>query len=372
MKVALVHDHLNQIGGAEKVLLVLREIFPEAPIFTLVYDEKGTQELFKDADIRTSFLQKISHGQRQIRKFLPLIPLAFEQFDFSDFDLVLSLSSAFAKGVLVKPHTLHFCYCHTPSRYLWHDHLYYVDHWEKNWFIGGLSKLMRSWLRIWDRVASQRPDYFIANSQTVVQRVKKYYNREAVVIYPPTEIDQFKISDKIENYFLIISRLRPYKRADLAIKTFNKLKLPLKVVGIGEEDLKKTANSNIEFLESVSEQKKIELLSKCQALIHPQEEDFGLTVIEAMASGRPVIAYKKGGALETVIEGKTGQFFEEQTWEALADAVIRFKSEKFNPQEIRNHSQKFSKENFVKKIKKFIEEKWKEFKIGLENSNKTN
>lgn len=379
MRTAIIHDHLNQIGGAEKVLLVLIEIFPEAPIFTLFYDEKGTEGLFKHVDIRTSFLQKFSLGRLQFRKLLPLMPLAFENFDLSEFDVVISHTSALAKGVLTKPDTLHICYCLTPTRYLWLNHLIHVDQLEKNWLVGSISKFVRSWLRIWDYNAAQRPDHFMAISQAVAKRIKKYYGREASVIYPPVDVlsltsprstnlrlaspGMTSLRTPIpEQYFLLISRLRPYKKVDLAIQAFNKLKLPLKIVGIGEEEkkLKKIAKSNIEFLGSVSEAQKIELLSKCQALIHPQEEDFGLTVIEAAACGKPVIAFRAGGALETVIENETGLFFDDQCWESLADTIIRFKPENFNSSKIKEHAQKFDKERFKREMKELVEKKWRE------------
>jgi glycosyltransferase involved in cell wall biosynthesis len=362
MRIAIIHDHLNQIGGAERVLLVFTEIFPEAPIFTLFYDEKGTKGLFKHVDIRTSFLQKLAIGGLQFRKLLPLMPLAFESFDLSEFDVVISHTSALAKGVLTRPETLHICYCLTPTRYLWLDHLTQIDRLEKNWLIGSISKFVRSWLRIWDYNAAQRPDHFVAISQAVAERIKKYYRRNASVIYPPSECRSIESTGFTDKYFLLISRFRPYKKVDLAIQAFNKLKLPLKIIGAGEEErkLKQIAKSNIEFLGSISEIKKIELLSGCQALIHPQEEDFGLTVVEAMAQGKPVIAFRAGGAQETVVENETGLFFDDQCWESLADAVIRFKPENFDSSKIKQHAEKFNKERFKREIKELVEKKWKQ------------
>lgn len=358
MKIAIVTDLLTQLGGAEKVLEVLHELWPEAPVYTLVYDEKATKEKFSSYQIRTSFLQKIPLAKKNYRWFLLLMPKAIESFDFTGFDLVFSITSAFAKGVMA-PKSKTICYCLTPTRYLFSE----PDEYLRN--LRGLENLAKFFLpkileklKIWDFNASKRPNYFIAISQFIKEKIKKYYQREPdAVIYPPVETNNFFISPKIENYFLAISRPRYYKRIDLIIQAFTKLKIPLKIIGMTKKEGKRLCREikpNIEFLGYLSDSEKAKYLSSCLALIHPQEEDFGITAVEAMASGRPVIAYRAGGALETVIENETGKFFDEQTWEALADTVIRFKPEEFDPKRIRQHAQKFSKERFIKEIKNFI------------------
>ncbi|MEK7580415.1 MAG: glycosyltransferase [Patescibacteria group bacterium] len=356
MRVAIVHDFLSQYGGAEKVLEALHEIWPEAPIYTLIYDKKVLNHRYDNWQIRCSPIQNLPLGVKKYRWYMALMPMAIERFNLSEFDLVISNVSAYAKGIITKQKTKHICYCHTPTRYLWSDTYDYIEN------LRGIEKIMAklllsllSRLRIWDYVAAQRPDNFIANSHNIAARIKKYYRRDSTVVYPPVETEKFYISPELGDYFLVISRFRPYKRIDLAIEAFNKMKIPLKIIGASEgSDLLKRANSNIEFLGAVSDEEKAKYLSRCLALIHPQEEDFGITPVEAMAAGRPVIAYRAGGALETVIEGKTGEFFEEQTWQSLADAVIKFDPQKYNPQEIKKHAESFSKENFKKEFVKTI------------------
>ncbi|MFH1226075.1 MAG: glycosyltransferase [bacterium] len=365
MKVALVHDYLNQAGGAEKVLKVLQAIFPEAPIFTLLYDEKKLGHIFPAQKVRSSFIQQLPFGRTKYKWFLLAMPAAIESFDLSGYDLVISSASAFAKGVITRPGTQHFCYCHTPTRYLWSDTHSYIEELSYSKLIKKFLPYFLTRLRLWDRLAADRPDHLIANSRTVQKRIKKYYNRESDLIQPPVETDKFKISGQLGNYYLIGGRLVPYKRYDLAVQAFNKLGIPLKIFGEGPEldKLKKMAKDNIEFLGKVDDEQLVELYSRCLAFIHPQEEDFGITAVEAMASGRPVIAYGSGGALETVIDGVTGKFFDEQTWEALADAVIRFKPEDYNPPAIREHARKFDVEVFKRKIKDYIEEKTKQGRL---------
>lgn len=231
---------------------------------------------------------------------------------------------------------------------------------------------MLTWLRVWDESAARRVDYFIANSQFIAERIKRYYHRESTVIYPPVDTDKFFISKEKGDYFLIVSRLRPYKKVDLAIQAFNRTRIPLKIIGTGEEEkrLKAIAKDNIEFLGAVSDEEKAKLMAGARGFIHPQEEDFGITAVEAMASGVPVIAYRSGGIKETVIHGKTGYFFEEQNWESLADAVIRFQYQEkdFDPVFIKNWAEKFSRERFEREIKQFVESKWQTFRSETRNS----
>lgn len=362
MRVALVHDFLTQYGGAEKVLEAFHEIWPQAPIFTLFYDPKMMMGKFKNCQINVSPIQNLPFGAKKYRWYLPFMPSAIERFNLNQFDLVISDCSAYSKGILTRPGTMHISYVHTPTRYLWSDAYEYIDS------LKGAEKLVSKFLapiltrlRIWDQIAAQRPNYLIANSQFIAQRIKHYYHRESTVIYPPVETTKFSIANKIQDYYLIISRFRPYKRVDLAIDAFNRLKMPLKVIGIGEDKLlRKMAGPNIEFLGFVSDKEKAKYLSHCKAFIHPQEEDFGITPIEAMASGRPVIACRKGGAVETVVDGVTGKFFDNQTTEDLVEAVLKFNLNKVEPQKIREHAQKFSKEQFKKDIKDFVQERLKE------------
>lgn len=354
-----MHDHLNQEGGAEKVLKALGEIYPEAPIYTLIYDKNKLSNVFDEKRIKTSFIQNLPFGKRLFRWFLPLMPTATESYNLFDYDVIISSSSAFAKGVITRPETIHICYCHTPTRYLWSYTKNYIEELSYNKLIKKIIPYFLTPLRLWDRLAADRVDYFVANSRIVQRRIKKYYHRESDLIHPPVETSKFKISQELGNYYLIGSRLAPYKRCDLAVQAFNKLGLPLKIFGEGPEmdRLKKMAKGNIEFLGKVSDEKQIELYSRCLAFIHPQEEDFGITAVEAMASGRPVIAYAAGGALETVKEGVTGRFFDEQSWEALADTVIRFKPEEYNPQLIREEAKKYDIEEFKRKIREYVEGK---------------
>ncbi|MDD4607419.1 MAG: glycosyltransferase [Patescibacteria group bacterium] len=362
MKIALVHDHLNQIGGAEKVLFCFNKIFPQAPIYTLIYDQKRLNDFFKDLNIQTSFIQNLPWAFSKFKWYLPLMPSAIEQLNLNNYDVVLSDASAFAKGVITKPGSIHVCYCHTPTRYLWTDTHNYIEEVTKNKVIKKVLPLILNQLRSWDQSAAQRVDYFIANSNFVAQRIKKYYHKDSHVIYPPVEVEKFKIQPKQDKYFLIVSRLRPYKKVDLAIKAFNRLRMPLKIIGVGEEEakLKKIAKDNIEFLGGVSDKVKAQYMARAQALIHPQEEDFGITAVESMAAGRPVIAYKAGGAMETVKAGETGVFFNEPTWESLTEAVIRFNPQDFSSRVIQEHAQQFSRERFEKEIKDFIHRAWQD------------
>ncbi len=369
MRIALVHDYLNQYGGAERVLEALCEIFPDAPIYTLLYDERATGHVFKGREIHTSFLQKIPFARKHHRVFPLLMPLAIEQFDLSEFDIVLSNSASFAKGVITKPHTKHINYCMTPTRFLWDDSHRFIDEFKYPWPIKKLVPLFITYLRIWDKEAAYRVDEFIAISDFVRTRIKKYYERDAQVIYPPVSAHKYKIADKIGDYFLMVGRLVSYKRFDLAVKVFSAIKKPLKIVGDGPErkrlekiarqnfsskNLGGQARSNIEFLGLVSDYKMPEIYNRAQAVIFPQVEDFGIVPLEAMASGRPVIAYRGGGALETVAEGETGIFFDEQTEISLAQAIGEYYQTDWDSHAIRTHALKFDEEVFRAKIAELL------------------
>ncbi len=356
VKIALVHDHLAQDGGAEKVLEVLKGMYPEAPIFTLIFDKKRTNPTFINSDIRTSFLQKMPLGVSRYQWWVGFMPLATENHNLMDYDIVISSASAFAKGVITNPSAIHICYCHTPTRYLWTDPHSYIKELRANPIIKSILPLTLNRLRLWDIIAVNRVDHFIANSETVKTRIKKYYSRDSQVIYPPVETDKFFVSPYPKKFYLAGGRFVPYKKIDLVVRAFSRLGIPLKIFGVGPEEkyLKKIAKSNVEFLGKVSDSQKRWLYANCIAYLNPQEEDFGITTIEAMASGRPVLAYRAGGATETIKEGITGEFFDYQWWEEIADSVIRFKEEKYNSEEIRNHAKGFSVERFRNLIKNIV------------------
>ncbi len=367
MKIALVHDYLVQNGGAEKVLEAFCELFPDAPIYTLIYSEKLMHGSFKGKEIKTSFLQKIPFAIIRHRVFPQFMPFAIEQFDFSDYDLVLSDSSSFAKGIITGPETLHICYMHTPMRFAWDDCQKYTRDFSFPACIKKLVPFAMNYVRLWDRVSADRPDKLIANSRFIARRIKKYYKRESLVINPPVDVENFKISHKKEKYFLAAGRLMAYKRFDIVVEAFNQLGWPLKIISRGPEfkRLKKMAKSNIEFLGRVDDAELRRHFSQCQALIFPQEEDFGITAIEAMAAGTPLIAYRGGDIPEHVEEGKTGIFFNEQTPESIMVAVKKFEAMSYNPEYIRSTVMKFDKNEFKIKIKDYIEREYEEFKNGL-------
>ncbi|OGM98116.1 MAG: hypothetical protein A2735_00190 [Candidatus Yanofskybacteria bacterium RIFCSPHIGHO2_01_FULL_41_21] len=365
MRIAFVHEYLNQFGGAERMLAVLAEMFPTAPIYTLLYDEKATRGLFKGRDIKTSFLQKFPGAVRHHEWYPLLMPLAIEQFDFSAFDVVISISASFAKGIITKPTTRHICYCLTPPRFLWDNSQKFNKDFGFPFLIRFASQPLISYLRMWDRSASDRIDEFWRISDFVGKRIQKYYHQTSRLIYPPVDISKFTISlpsgDLYDNlqfepYFLMAGRLVSYKKFDVAIKAFNELKLPLKIIGIGPEiaNLKRLANKNIEFLGQVDDKELARRYREAKALIFPQEEDFGIVPLEAMASGRPVIAYRGGGAGETVIENETGIFFDTQTPQAIIEAVKKFDSNKFSPARCRARAEEFSTEVFRKNIFKYL------------------
>ncbi|MFH1286933.1 MAG: glycosyltransferase [Candidatus Magasanikbacteria bacterium] len=366
MRIALVHDYLAQDGGAERVLQAFHRVWPDAPIFVLFHDKKRISS-FPDAKIHQSFIAKLPFGKRKYQWYLPWMPMATERHNLHDFDVVLSSTSAFAKGVLTRPDTLHISYCHTPTRYLWTDTHEYIADLKYNRLVKTLLPPMLHKMRMWDKMSTDRVDYFIANSCTVHNRIQKYYRRDSDVLYPPVDISNFVPAKQMRNYFLAGGRLVPYKRFDLIIQVFNRLGWSLKIFGEGSEMgvLQKTASPNIEFLGKISDEEKKDLMAHAKAFIHPQVEDLGITPIESMAAGRPVIAYPVGGASETVIPGKTGVFFEQQTWESLLHTVLMFDAEGWNTVAIREHAQVFSEEKFKERIKKYVEDRYEEFRRGL-------
>ena len=356
MRIALVHDHLIQDGGAERVLAVLQDIWPEAPTYTLLYDPSRFGQEFSQKEIKTSFLQHWPGALKHYQWFLPIMPFATESYNLMDYDVVVSSSSAMAKGVITRSNTLHLCYCHTPTRYLWSDTHRYVEELKYNRVIKKVVPYFLKRLRAWDQLAAQRPDVFVANSRNVANRIKKYYRRQSQVIHPPVNTRAFTVSPRVDKYFLTGGRLVAYKKFDLTIQAFNRLGIPLKIFGEGPEykALKNLAKPNVEFVGKVPSDQLARLYSQAVAFINPQIEDFGITAVESMAAGRPVIAYAAGGACETVVPGKTGQFFDEQTWEALADTVVRFKPEKYQPQIVKVHAEQFSVERFKEQISEVV------------------
>jgi len=370
LKIALVHDFLNQYGGAERVLGTLAEIFPEAPIYTLLYDPAKMRGKFKDADIRPSFLQKFPKFLRKRHKYLlPLMPTAPETFNLREYDLVISSSSAFAKGIVVKPKTIHICYCHSPMRYSWDWNEKYLEEQGLGKKRRIIARMFLNYIRLWDKVAADRVDFFIANSRATQAKIKKYYGRESIVVYPPVDVwgnwDDLRDKgdgSKTEGYFLIVSRLSPYKKTEIAVEAMDKLNLSLKVIGEGSPKyvkyLKSIAGSKTRFLGWQSDEKIKKYYAECRAFLFPGEDDFGIAPVEAMSFGKPVIALRRGGAIETVVEGITGEFFNEPKVEVMADAIRRFmeKEKDYEPRKIREQAEKFSKERFIENIKRVIGE----------------
>ncbi len=365
LKVALVHDYLNQMGGAERVVLAFSELFPDAPLYTSIYDPRRVDPAFQKIDIRTSFMQKMPLVKKHHQPFLPLYPFAMERLDLRGYDLVLSSSSAFGKGVITKPETMHICYCHTPMRWCW-NYDEYVEREQLGKLARSILPFLITGMRVWDQTSAMRVDHFIANSPIVAQRIAKYYRRDAVVIPPPVEASRFTFDPTIqpEDYFLIVSRFMPYKRIDLAIRACNQLQLPLVIIGKGRDEpqLKKIAGPTIRFLGGISDAEVRHYYAHCRALLLPGEEDFGITPLEAQASGRPIIAYGAGGALASIIDGVTGVFFHEQTVESMAEALSSFDERHYDSQTIRNHALEFDKPRFHRRILQFIEAKMSEGK----------
>ncbi len=359
-KIAIVCDWLTNFGGAERVIYQFHKMFPDAPIFTSLYN-KEKMVGFEDADVRTSWLQKIPGAKSKHQLFLHFLPGVFESFDLDEFDIVLSSSHSCAKGVITKPETLHICYCHSPMRYAWDESHTYIDQYPLNGLVKRIVPHFIHKIRMWDRLSAERVDKYISNSAFVQKRIEKYYGKNSMVIHPPVECDRWPVSTDHGDYYLAVGRITTYKRFDLLVETFNQLGLPLKIVGTGPDlkKLKQIANSNIEFLGRVSDDDLRELYMNAKGLLFPQVEDFGIIPLEAMSAGTPVIAFKSGGSLETVVEGKTGVFFEEQTVEALAEAIDEFEVETWDPKVIRSQAEKFDEAVFREKLLQFLMEQWK-------------
>lgn len=349
-KIALVHDDLMQWGGAEKVFAQISEIFPQAPIYTALADLKNPliKKNFKGKKIITSFLQKIPFSGKLYKPLLPLYPIAFEQFDFSQFDLVISHTTRFAKAIITKPETVHICYIHTPPRFLWNFSG------ENNNF---LPDFFLSALRKYDLISANRVDFFISGSENCRQRVKKVYEKDSKVLYPFSDTKKVDLKKSFNgNYYLIVSRLNKYKKIDIAVSSFNKSGRKLMIVGTGPEykKLNEKSRKNISFLGRVSDELLESLLAGCKGLVIMAEEDFGMTAIEAQSFGKAVVCFSKGGSLETVINGKTGVYFDQQNASSLNSALEKFETLNFNSQDCVINANKFSKDKFKEKLLKLI------------------
>lgn len=361
IKIALVHDFLNQMGGAEKVVWEFHQLFLDAPLFTSIYDQQKMPVYFKEIDIKTSFMQKLPWVFKLFRFYFWIYPFAFRRFALSQYDVILSGSTAFAKSIKKPKNALHIHYCNTPPRFLWmFEH--YMQREKLPKVIKILVKLLTLPLRFLDFRAAQNVDYFIANTKNVADRIKKIYKRDSVIIYPPVETHKFRLADDVGDYYLIVSRLNTYKRIDLAVKAFNQLGYPLVIIGEGPDRkaLEKLAKPNVKFLGRRSDEETVKYFARCRAFIFPGEEDYGITPVEAMAGGRPVVAYARGGALETVVDGKTGVYFYQQTESSLVEAVKKLSSLQLDPKQIRAHAQKFDSAAFKNKIKEFIDHIYQE------------
>lgn len=391
MKVALIHDWLTGMRGGEKCLEVLCQIYPDADIFTLLYKKGAVSKFIEERNIKTSFVQKLPF-LKKYRYYLPLFPTAIESFDLSGYDLVISVNHCVAKGVITNPSTTHICYCLTPMRYVWDMYHSYFSENDKKYIRKKLIHFSANYLRMWDVTSSIRVEYFIAISNFVANRILKYYGRKSEIVYPPVDCSFFKVSESAEDYYLMVSAFAPYKKVDLAIQAFNRLQHPLIIIGSGQDEkkLKKMSASNVEFLGWQSDEKIREYYSKCKALIFPGEEDFGIVPLEAQASGRPVIAFGRGGICETVVPvnarnntntgshshvdshqdkkcnsaHETGLFFYEQTVDAVVNAIKAFEKveDYFDSHAIRNHALKFDRPIFRDRIKECIERVYYEHK----------
>ncbi len=362
MNIALVHDWLNQLGGAEDVLEAIVGLYPEAPLYTSLYWPDKMPDRWRQWDIRTSFIDRLPGSHRKQQLYFSLYPQAFESFDFRGYDVVLSNKSGFCHGIITGPETLHICYCLTPTRYVWRYHQYAEQEQLGRFTRAALVPFLTN-LRQWDRLAADRVDHFIAISDEVRRRIAKYYRREATIIYPPVDTGRFEPANRTEDYYLFVGRLVPYRRLDLLIDAFNHMGRPLLIAGSGRdrERLEALAGPTVEFLGFVPDDQLPDLLARCKAFMWPGEEDFGISPLQAMAAGRPVIAYGAGGALETIVPGVTGAFFTEQSVTAIIGAVEGFDPTVVDPVVIRAHAEQFDVSVFKRRLETFVAQKAEEW-----------
>jgi len=354
-RIALVHDYFVQMGGAERVAEAMHDSFPSSPIYTTVALQRTLSKRLRAADIRTSLMQHLPAMDRKFRHYFMLYPFAVEHFDLSPYDLIFSSSSGYAKGVRRRRNAIHVCYCHTPMRWVWR----YEDYVARERFGSGVRSLLplALWgLRKWDLRAAKQPNYYIANSQLVAHRIRQIYGREAHVIPPPIDVNRFHMSTEIDDYYLVLSRLMPYKRIDLAIEACKRMNRRLVIIGDGPDRarLEKLGDDRIDFLGRQPDQIVNYYAARCRALLFPGEEDFGMAPLEANAAGRPVIAYRGGGAVETIEEGKTGIFFDQPDSRALCTAIERFESMYWSQILLRRHAEKFDQNVFAFRVLQFL------------------
>lgn len=364
MRLALVHDWLNQMGGAEDVLDELMRYYPTSPVYTSIYDRERMPTHWQQYDIRTLLLDNMPGIYESHQRYLPFYPLAWGRLDLSEYDVLLSNKSGFCHGVQAHAETLHICYCLAPTRYVWQFE-HYAERENLSQSIRWAVERVLPWLQRWDRTAADRVDHFIAISTEIQQRILDYYGRESVIIYPPVDVkERFHISQEPGDYFLSLGRLVPYKRVDLIVEACTRLNLPLKIGGSGRdrERLEALAGETVEFLGFVPDEDLPDLFANCRAFVFPGYEDFGITPVQAQAAGRPVIAFGAGGALDTVVEGETGEFFWEQDVEALMDVLVEFDATAYDPVLIRQHALKFDKAVFRQQMMEYVSSAWANFR----------
>ncbi len=361
MKIALAHDWLNQVGGAEDVLEALLRIYPASPVYTSIFAKPFMPQFLQNCDIRTLWLDRLPAIHRRHQAYLPLYPIAWNSLNIDNFDVILSNKSGFCHGLRYPPRSLHICYCLTPTRYVWQLRHYLAGE-ELGAVSTALLRPLVAMLRRWDYAAAQRVSHFIAISTAVKERIRRFYDRGSVVIYPPVDTARFEAAARaqIDDYYLVVSRLVPYKRIDLAVQAATALGLKLKVAGTGRdlERLRSLAGDCVEFLGFVPDSDLPGLMSRCRALVFPGLEDFGITPLQAQASGRPVIAFGGGGALDTVIPGLTGEHFSNLTVDSLKEVWRNFDERAYNPEALRRHARRFDASIFAERISAFVEQAW--------------